>query len=157
MNDKIFNITFHFFQHYLQIFTIIFIDARAFLDIMSSILEIQADNWEINVQQEKRPVVVEFWHDKCVICKEMKPIIAEQPEKYGETVKFTKMNHLESKENRIFAIRNGVRSTPTFIVYCEGRPIGQLIGYREPDDFTLELRQIIDNVDSCLKATPIEE
>lgn len=124
---------------------------------MSSILDIQADDWEREITQEKRPVVVEFWHHKCVVCKEMKPIFEEQPKKYGESVKFTKMNLLESKENRMLAIRNGVRSTPTFIVYCEGRPIGQIIGYREPEEFTKELKMIIDHTDSCMRATPIEE
>jgi thioredoxin 1 len=124
---------------------------------MSSILDIQADDWEREITQEKRPVVVEFWHHKCVVCKEMKPIFEEQPKKYGESVKFTKMNLLESKENRVLAIRNGVRSTPTFIVYCDGRPIGQIIGYREPEEFTKELKMIIDHTDSCMRATPIEE
>lgn len=124
---------------------------------MSSILDIQADDWEREITQEKRPVVVEFWHHKCVVCKEMKPIFEEQPKKFGESVKFTKMNLLESKENRVLAIRGGVRSTPTFIVYCEGRPIGQIIGYREPEEFTKELKMIIDHTDSCLKSTPIEE
>ena len=124
---------------------------------MSSILDIQADDWEREITQEKRPVVVEFWHHKCVVCKEMKPIFEEQPKKYGESVKFTKMNLLESKENRVLAIRNGVRSTPTFIIYCEGRPIGQIIGYREPEEFTKELKMIIDHTDSCMRATPIEE
>ena len=124
---------------------------------MSSILDIQADDWEREITQEKRPVVVEFWHHKCVVCKEMKPIFEEQPKKYGESVKFTKMNLLESKENRVLAIKNGVRSTPTFIVYCEGRPIGQIIGSREPEEFTKELKMIIDHTDSCMRATPIEE
>ena len=124
---------------------------------MSSILDIQADDWEREITQEKRPVIVEFWHHKCVVCKEMKPIFEEQPKKYGESVKFTKMNLLESKENRVLAIRNGVRSTPTFIVYCEGRPIGQIIGSREPEEFTKELKMIIDHTDSCMRATPIEE
>jgi len=124
---------------------------------MSGILEIQAEKWEKEVIQEKRPVVVEYWHHKCPVCKEMMPTYEAQPQNYGEKVKFTKMNLLENKENRVFAIRNGVRSTPTFIVYCEGRPIGQIIGYREPEDFTKELKMIIENTDSCLMATPIEE
>jgi len=124
---------------------------------MSSIIEIQAADWEKEVTQEKRPVVVEYWHHKCPVCIEMKPIFEAQPPKYGEKVKFTKMNLLESKENRVFAIRNGVRSTPTFIVYCEGRPIGQIIGHREPEEFTKELKTIIENTDNCLKATPLEE
>ena len=124
---------------------------------MSSIHDIQVDNWETEVANDKRPVVVEYWHHKCVVCKEMKPIYEAQPEKYDDIVKFTRMNLLESKENRVFAIRNGVRSTPTFVVYCMGRPIGQIIGYREPDEFTKELKMIIDNADSCLLGTPVEE
>jgi thioredoxin 1 len=124
---------------------------------MSSILDIQADDWDTEVTNESKPVVVEYWHDKCVICKEMKPIYDSQPEKYGDSIKFTRMNLLESKENRVFAIRNGVRSTPTFIVYCKGRPVGQIIGRREPKEFKDELDMIIENIDSCLMATPIEE
>lgn len=124
---------------------------------MSGILDIQMNDWETEVVNEKHPVVVEYWHDKCVICKEMKPLYEAQPEKYGDTVKFTRMNLLQSKENRIFAIKNGVRSTPTFVVYCSGRPIGQIIGHREPDEFTNELKMIIANADSCLMSTPIDE
>ena len=123
---------------------------------MSNILDFKADDWEKTVFNETRPVVVEYWHDKCVICKEMKPVYESQPEKYGDEVKFTRMNLLESRENRIFAIRNGVRSTPTFIVYCEGRPIGNIIGQREPEEFTDELKKTIEKADSCLKATPLD-
>ena len=123
---------------------------------MSSIVDIQAENWEKEIEQEKRPVVVEYWHHKCVVCKEMKPIFEAQPEKFSE-VKFARMNLLESKENRVFAIRNGVRSTPTFVVYCEGRPVGQIIGQREPDEFSDELKMIINNAEKCLLGTPLEE
>jgi thioredoxin 1 len=94
---------------------------------MTSIIDIQTSDWEEEVIQEKRPVVVEYWHHKCTICKEMKSTYDAQPPKFSNTVKFTRMNLLESKENRIFAIREGVRSTPTFMVYCEGRPIGQIM------------------------------
>jgi thioredoxin 1 len=124
---------------------------------MSSIADVQSDEWEKQVVSENRPVVVEYWHHKCPVCIEMKPIYETQPEKYGESVKFTRINLLESKENRVFAIRNGVRSTPTFIVYCEGRPVGQIIGQRAPDEFTAELMLIIDNSDKCLMSTPVEE
>lgn len=86
----------------------------------------------------------------------MKPIYEAQPAKIKDA-KFIRMNLLENKENRVFAIRNGVRSTPTFVVYCEGRPIGQVIGKREPDEFTQELKMIIENADSCLRSTSLEE
>jgi thioredoxin 1 len=123
---------------------------------MPNITDIQAEDWAKVVEQEPHPVVVEYWHHKCVVCKEMKPIFEAQPEKFID-VKFIRMNLLESRENRVFAIKNGVRSTPTFVVYCEGRPIGQIIGQRDPEEFTDELKMIIDNADRCLSSTPLEE
>lgn len=122
-----------------------------------SIIDIQVTDWEKEIEQEKRPVVVEYWHHKCVVCMEMKPIYEAQSMHYGDSVKFTRMNLLESKDNRVFAIRNGVRSTPTFIVYCDARPIGQIIGQRTLEEFTSELKMIINNADSCLMSTPVEE
>ena len=124
---------------------------------LSSIIDLQVDDWVEKVEREERPVVVEYWHHKCVVCVEMKPIFAAQPQKYDNAVVFARINLLESKENRVFAIKNGVRSTPTFVVYCVGRPIGQIIGRREPKEFAEELKMIIDNADNCLKATPLKE
>jgi hypothetical protein len=86
----------------------------------------------------------------------MKPIFEAQPEKFIN-VKFMRMNLLENKENRVLAIKNGVRSTPTFIVYCVGRPIGHIIGQRESEEFTDELKMIINNAGRCLLSTPIME
>jgi thioredoxin-like negative regulator of GroEL len=124
---------------------------------LSRIIDLQVNDWAEKVEQEERPVVVEYWHHKCVVCVEMKPIFEVQPQKYDNSVVFARINLLESKENRVFAIKNGVRSTPTFIVYCVGRPIGQIIGRRGPEEFTEELKMIIDNAGNCLKATPLKE
>ena len=120
-------------------------------------IDIQSSEWAEKVESEDSPVMVEYWHHKCVSCKQMKPIYEAQPGIFGEEIKFTRMNLLESKENRRFAIRGGVRSTPTFILYCQGRPVGQIIGSRRPDDFTEEIRMLVDNADNCLLATPLEE
>lgn len=124
---------------------------------MPSIFDIQVGNWNEEVANEEKPVVVEFWHHKCPVCIEMKPIYKSQSEKYGNEVKFTRMNLLDIRENRKFAIANGVRSTPTFVVFCEDTPVGHIIGYRDPDKFDKELNTILTHIDNCLKSTPIKE
>ena len=78
-------------------------------------IDIQSSEWAEQVEAEEHPVMVEYWHHKCVACKKMKPVYEAQPGIFGDEIKFTRMNLLESKENRRFAIRAGVRSTPTFI------------------------------------------
>ena len=81
---------------------------------MTEPIDIQSSEWAEQVEPEDRPVMVEYWHHKCVACKKMKPIYEAQPMIFGDEIKFTRMNLLESKENRRFAIRGGVRSTPSF-------------------------------------------
>jgi thioredoxin-like negative regulator of GroEL len=120
-------------------------------------IDIQSSEWAEQVESEERPVMVEYWHHKCVACKKMKPVYEAQPEIFGDEIKFTRMNLLESKGNRRFAIRGGVRSTPTFILYCQGRPVGQIIGPRRPDDFTEEIKALASKAEYCLLATPLDE
>ena len=120
-------------------------------------IDIQSSEWAEQVEAEERPVMVEYWHHKCVACKKMKPVYEAQPGIFGDEIKFTRMNLLESKENRRFAIRAGVRSTPTFILYCKGTPIGQVVGPRRPDDFAAEVRAMAGRAEYCLLATPLEE
>jgi thioredoxin 1 len=124
---------------------------------MAGVIDIQHSDWEAEVEREDRPVMVEFWHHQCAVCLEMKPIIEKLPGILGDGVKIVRMNLLESKENRKFAIRGGVRSTPTFIVFCKGEPTGQLIGSMEEQDFIDGIKVLIEIADKCVKGSPLEE
>ena len=124
---------------------------------MTQLIDIQSTDWEKEVVSEERPVMVEFWHHKCVVCKEMEPIIKKLPEVFGDEVKFVRLNLLESKENRKFAIKGGIRSTPTFGIFCQGNPTGQIIGGMEETQFIDHMRMLIENADKCVLGTPLEE
>ena len=124
---------------------------------MAQLLDIQSTDWDKEIVQEERPVMVEFWHQRCAGCIEMAPIIEKLPGILGDGVKLARMNLLETKENRKFAIRGGIRSTPTFAVYCKGVPTGQIIGSMEEKQFIAQLKMLIENADKCTPGTPIDE
>jgi len=109
---------------------------------MHSVIDVTADDWEREILQADTPVVVDFWHEQCSWCKRLDPIYSEISEKYKNNVKFTKLNVLESNENRNIAIRYGVMSTPTIIFYCDGRPIETVAGFQPKD----RLKQLVDDV-----------
>ncbi len=111
---------------------------------MVLLMDIQSTDWETEVIQNTKPVMVEFWHHKCPVCIEMKPLVEKLPELFGDEVKFTRMNLLESKENRRFAIESGIRSTPTFVIYSQGVPTGQIIGGLEEPNFVEAIRDLIE-------------
>ena len=124
---------------------------------MTEVIDIQDTDWDKEVESSELPVVVEFWHQKCVACQQMLPIYKQLPERIGDRVKLTKMNILDSRENRIFAIDQGIRGTPTFAIYCSGRPIGEVVGVRSLEGLEQEILSLVKNKDACLLATPIPD
>lgn len=124
---------------------------------MSEVVEIKAEAWEREVLSADRPVVVDFWHHMCGWCNKLNPIYDQLPDNYGDRVKFVKVNILQSPENRDLAINMGVLGTPTLKFFCDGRNVGEIVGYRPLDRLIKEIDEILDKSDECLeKSTPLE-
>ena len=124
---------------------------------MSKVVEIQADAWEREVLKAGRPVVVDFWHHMCGWCNKLNLVYEQLPERFGDRVKFVKVNILESPENQRLAIGLGVLGTPTLKFFCDGRVVGEIVGYRPLDRLVEEIDEILKKKDECLeKSTPLE-
>jgi thioredoxin 1 len=121
------------------------------------IQDIQHTDFESVVSSSIEPVVVEYWHNKCPACMEMKPVYEALEARLTGKARLVRMNLLENRENRVFAIRQGVRSTPTFMIYCGGAPIGVILGVRILDEMEAEVKALLDVRESCLKGTPLEK
>ncbi|MDP2900246.1 MAG: thioredoxin family protein [Candidatus Bathyarchaeota archaeon] len=93
-----------------------------------SIVNLQHTDWDREVAKADKPVAVEFWHQSCPTCKKIEPTVLELPSKLGDRVKLARLNVLDNKENRRFAIEKGVIGTPTFKIYCRGVEIGEIVG-----------------------------
>jgi thioredoxin 1 len=119
------------------------------------IKDIQHTDFESVLSDSKEPVVVEYWHKQCPSCLEMKPVFEALDARLEGTAKLFRMNLLDSRENRILAIKQGVRSTPTFMIYCGGSPIGIILGVRLLDELEAEIRELLRLSESCLKSTPL--
>ena len=123
---------------------------------MPGVSEIQASQWASEVVKAEGPVVVDFWHNMCAWCKKLNPVFAQLPEAIPG-VKFLKVNILESPENRKVAIDSGVMGTPTIKVFCEGRPLGELVGFKPLEKLVSGLNEILIQKNSCLdQSTPLE-
>jgi thioredoxin-like negative regulator of GroEL len=124
---------------------------------MSEVIDIQSEGFKELVEKSEIPVVVEYWHHKCPACLKMKPIYEKMPQVFNGRAKITRINLLESKENRVLAINQGVRGTPTFKIFCSGREVGEVIGIRTEKELVEEFERVIKYKDACLMSTPLEE
>ena len=82
-----------------------------------SVLKLTDENFENEVLQAEKPVIVDFYADWCGPCKMMSPIIDKIAEELGETVKVGKVN---SDENMALAEKYGIMSIPTIMVFKNG-------------------------------------
>jgi len=124
---------------------------------MESVLHANADNWEEEVLRSDKLTVVDFWHEHCPWCRRLSPIFDEVAAEYEGRVKFTKLNVLESPSNREIAIHYGIMSTPTLVFFCQGRPVGGVVGFVSKDRLKMTLEDVIKRHKECIaQSTELE-
>lgn len=88
-------------------------------------LTITDDNFEAEVIKSDLPVLIDFWAVWCGPCKMIAPIVEELSNDYEGKLKVGK---LDVDENQQIAIKYGVRSIPTVLLFKNGEVKETIIG-----------------------------
>jgi len=89
-----------------------------------SVITITNANFESEVLQSEKPVLVDFWASWCGPCKMMSPVVDEIAEELG-SVKVGKVNVDDQPQ---LAQKFGVMSIPTLILFKNGAAAAQTVG-----------------------------
>ncbi|HEX2022962.1 MAG TPA: thioredoxin [Candidatus Thermoplasmatota archaeon] len=75
-------------------------------------------------------VVVDAWAPWCGPCKRIAPILDELAREYGGKVAIGKLN---TDENQATAMKYGIMSIPTLLMFKDGQRVDQLVGLMPKD------------------------
>ena len=99
-----------------------------------AVVTITKENFEQEVLQSAKPVLLDFWACWCGPCRMLSPVVDEVAEERTD-VKVGKVNVDEQPE---LAGQFGVMSIPTLLVFEQGQLVRQAVGAR-PKASVLEL------------------
>ena len=91
-----------------------------------SVITITKENFESEVLNSDKPVLVDFWATWCGPCRMVSPVVDEIAEERSD-VKVGKINVDEQAE---LAARFGIMSIPTLMVFKDGKVADQAVGVR---------------------------
>jgi len=108
---------------------------------MSKPITIEDSTFEEAVLQAKMPVLVDFWAQWCGPCRMVAPVVEELAQEYEGRISFGKV---DVDQNPKIASRYGVMSIPTLILFKDGKPISNIVGFRPKAQLKQSLDDILD-------------
>jgi thioredoxin 1 len=111
------------------------------------VIEISSNNWQDKVLSAKTPVIADFWAPWCPWCMKLMPVFEEVSEQYNGKLIFAKVN---VEEHQDIAQANGVMGIPVLKMFCDGRNVGELVGYMSKEKLVKELDKMLATLTNCL-------
>jgi thioredoxin 1 len=81
--------------------------------------------WEQEVVNSDKLVLVDFWAEWCGPCHAVAPVLDKIAEERADELKLVKLNIDEEQE---IAMRYGIASIPTMVLFKNGEPAAAAIG-----------------------------
>ncbi len=90
-------------------------------------ITLNKNNFEQEVMNSDKPVLVDFWASWCGPCRMLAPVIEEIAEEFDGRVKVGKVNVDDENE---LAVRYQIMSIPTVILFKNGKAVDSFVGVR---------------------------
>lgn len=88
-------------------------------------IHVNDSDFEGNVLNSTTPVLVDFWAPWCGPCRMVAPVLEQIADERSDVLTVAKLNTDESPET---AMRYGIMSIPTLVVFHRGEPVEGTVG-----------------------------
>jgi len=102
--------------------------------------QLTESNFETEVINSEKPVLVDFWAPWCGPCKLIAPEVEKLAEEKQNELKVGKLN---VDDNRGIAIKYGINSIPALLLFKNGEVVKTLVGAMPREEILKEISQFL--------------
>lgn len=106
----------------------------------TNVITLNASNFQREVLASTKPVLVDFWAPWCGPCRAMAPTISAIADEYKDRVVVGSVN---VDDETALSEKFNIEGIPAVFIFKDGKPVQQLIGLREKQEFTDALNQVL--------------
>ena len=103
---------------------------------MGKAIEFTDGNFEAEVLNSDKPVLVDFWAEWCGPCRMIGPVVEEMAGEYDGKAKIGKVNVDNNPE---ISVKYGIRSIPALLIFKNGEVVDQIVGAVPKPQLTKQL------------------
>jgi thioredoxin 1 len=104
------------------------------------IVNLTADTFDETINSSSKAVVVDFWAEWCGPCKMIAPILSEIAAEHADDLVIAKLNVDDESD---LAMRFGVQSIPTILVFKDGTLAKRMVGAKPKGQMLQELSEFL--------------
>ena len=106
----------------------------------SDIMEITSANFEKEVMNSDKPVLLDFWAEWCMPCRLMEPVFEELSNEFAGKVKFGKVN-VDTEGS--LANRFGITGIPTLLMIKNGKIVDRIVGFSPKEILRYRIERVL--------------
>ncbi|RKX97295.1 MAG: thioredoxin [Spirochaetes bacterium] len=107
---------------------------------MAEIVHTSDANFQTDISEDNKLVIVDMWAEWCGPCKMIEPILEEVANEYSDKVKLVKLNIDHNQET---PVKYGVMNIPTLLFFKNGKEVDRVIG-------AIPKRQLVKKIEEHL-------
>jgi len=97
----------------------------------SATIELDESNFDREIANSEKPVIVDFWAEWCGPCKMIAPLLDEIAKEKADSVKVAKVN---VDNNQSLSFKYNIRAIPSLLFFKNGQLRDQITGMTSKKD-----------------------